>query len=212
MFNIWWRALTPGLRADEAVVSYQVLLEAEPNPTLAKGALWTLVAALIANLMQAPVTLILFFLQAQQSPPAEGTGLGLCLGLLFAPIVSVVGFVVSSAMLWVAARVLGGRGTLNRQAYVQAAVQAPLVIVFAGYTALNLLVSSLLPEAGVISGCIGLLFIPLAIYLGWISLMALRAAHGYGGVQALLTGVLAGGVLALGSFCATSVLTGLFQG
>lgn len=49
MLDIWVRAVTPGLKPDKAVVTYQTLLQEEDNPTLVKPLIWMVISGLITG-------------------------------------------------------------------------------------------------------------------------------------------------------------------
>jgi hypothetical protein len=159
MFDIWIRAIT-----QPRLTTYQGFLEEEPNPTFGKAAGWIALAGLIAGFITSVLYLIL----------GSGWGLtNLICGLIAAPIGAVIGFVIYSAILLAAARLLGGEGTFDRQSYVLAAASAPMSIVSA--------IVTLLPWVGAVLGLLA------SLYYLWLAILGLQAAHGYTAGRAFVT-------------------------
>lgn len=170
MFDIWIRAIKPGLATDKAVATYEVLLQEEPNPTLGKGVKWVAVAGMIAGAIGGFLGLIF---GVAQGVPAGGLFVGWIVSVILVPIEAVIGFVIGSAILLAIAKALGGQGNLGSQSYVLAAAQAPMTIISVAL--------GTIPVAGdTFSGLAG-------IYAGWLGLIAMRAAHRYGWGKAVLT-------------------------
>lgn len=127
--------------------------------------------------------------------------------MIMIPIIGVIGIIISSVILLGIAKVLGGKGNLVSQTYVLAAIQAPMTIILIPLrTTVNGLSDTPFEVIGLITGLI--ILFPLAIYSGWLSIVALRATHAYSGGLALLTVVIFGALI-FGFGCALVMLFGL---
>ena len=155
MFEIWIRAVTR-----PTLATYQRLLEEEPNPSLGTVLLWMAVyGAILAMGME-----LLYFITSL------GEHLDI-ISLLCGPIVvlitavtgTVIGFFIGSGIHFVCAKIFGGEGTFIRQSYLLAAACAPMSII-----SVFLVV---LPLVGPLLALIGIL------YMLWLAVLALQAAH-----------------------------------
>ena len=162
MFDIWIRAIT-----QPRLATYRGFLEEEPNPTFGKAAGWIAIAGLIAGFIGGVLFLIF------GGGPVEWGLTNLICGLIAAPIGAVIGFVINSAILLAAARLLGGEGTFDRQSYVLAAASAPMSIVSA--------IVAPLPWVGVVLGLLA------SLYYLWLAILGLQAAHHYTPGRAFVT-------------------------
>jgi hypothetical protein len=180
MFDIWIRAITRP-RLD----TYEAFLQEEPNPTLGKAAAWMAVAAAIGWVISVVLTAVF------------GAGLiqfdiiTLVCGIVAAPIGAVIGFVIGSAILLVAAKLFGGDGTFVHQSYLLAAAYAPMSIISTAVVAL--------PVVGLVLG------LAASLYSLWLAVVALQAAHSYSRGRAVLT-VLAPTLLVFVPICLIAIL------
>lgn len=180
MFDIWIRAITRPW-----VDTYEAFLQEESNPTLGKAAAWMALAAAIGWVISVVLTAIF------------GGGLiqfdilTLVCGIVAAPFGAVVGFVIGSAILLVAARLLGGDGTFVHQSYLLAAAYAPMSIISTIVVAI--------PVVGLV------LTLAASLYALWLAAIALQAAHGYSRGRAVLT-VLAPTLLVFVPICVIAIL------
>lgn len=171
MFEIWIRAMKPGLAVDTAVIAYETLLAEAPNPTLGTAVKWVAISGVIAGVIQGFIALIFGVTEGQLS----GSLILLSIGNLIAtPIFLVILFMISSVIMLGIAKGLGGQGNLGNQSYMLATVSAPWYLINAAL--------------GIIPGLVGsLITFPVAIYFGWLSMLVLRASHQYSGSRAVLT-------------------------
>lgn len=104
--------------------------------------------------------------------------------LVFGPIGGaigcVIGSVVASAVLYLFAKLLGGKGTFRQQYHLVTLSMAFSMLVMAVAYAANLI-----PLVG--GAIFALILLLLGIYRVYLLTVALREAHGYGTMQAVLT-------------------------
>lgn len=150
MLDIWNRAVMRPFLA-----TYELLLQEQEAPSLVMAAGWMALAG--------------FFAGAIQGILGGGLFLMLCSAPIIA-VVAVIAFVISSAILYIIARALGGDGDLDGQSYLLAAGEAPMLIV----TAL----------LGIIHPALSFL---ANLYTLWLNIVALQAAHRYSRAKAALT-------------------------
>lgn len=171
MFEIWIRAVRPGLAVDKAVAAYETLLTEAPNPTLGTAVKWVAIGGMIAGIIRGFTALIFGVAEGQFSEYS----LLLLIGILIASLILlVIMFVISSLIMLGIAKALGGQGNLGNQSYMLAAVSAPMSIIFAALL--------------IIPGSVGsLISLSIAVYTSWLSMVVLRALHQYSGGRAVLT-------------------------
>ncbi len=102
----------------------------------------------------------------------SGVG-GLVVGLIFGPIITLIGYYVGSAILWVVAKVLGGKGDFMLQANLLATFVVPLFVV-------NLILG-LIPVVG------ALIMLLVNLYWLYLTTLGLQVIHGYTTLKAVLT-------------------------
>ena len=95
--------------------------------------------------------------------PLIGTIFGSGLGIVLGPVVTVIGFLIGSGVLYLIAMILGGEGSFTEQSYLLALFQAPLNIVSS--------VLGLIPIAG---QCLN---IGVWIYGIVLGVLAIQSAH-----------------------------------
>jgi hypothetical protein len=132
-----------------------------------------------------------------------------CGGALGGAIFGLIGFLISSGIYYLAARLLGGRGDFVVQSYLLSLVYGPLGLIYAIIFPFTLL-SAANPVLGLIPN---LLMIPIGI-LGLIMFVrALKSAHGYGTGAALgtifLPGLFFGCIAAMIAIALAGTLTTL---
>ena len=92
------------------------------------------------------------------------------------PIISIIGWLISSAIYYLFARLLSGRGTYTQQSYLIALYQVPLVIIIS--------ISSLIPIVG------SIVSILLSLYSLYLLTVAMRVAHRFSTGRAVLSWVI----------------------
>jgi len=95
---------------------------------------------------------------------------------VFVPCATVYGFYTFEIVLFIVARLLGGKGSFGTQAYVQSLFYAPLALVQQ--------VLAVIPVAG------RPLFVLVAAYSLLLTTTSLKAAHDYSALKAILTWVI----------------------
>jgi hypothetical protein len=103
-------------------------------------------------------------------PPPVGTW------AIIVPCAAVYGFYTFEIVLFIVARLLGGKGSFGTQAYVQSLFYAPLTVVQQ--------VMAVIPIVG------RLLFALVAVYSLLLTTTSLKAVHGYSTLWAILTWVI----------------------
>lgn len=161
MFELWKNAL---------LKPKQTFKAEKKNAKLALGAKYILVSGLITAAITAlsylaglDTTLDSLFLY-----PAL-----VLLYIIFSPVLSVIGWLFSSGVDYIFAKLLGGRGTYEQQTYLISLYVAPISIISA--------VLLLVPVAGLWLSAL------LSLYGLYLVTMALKEAHGYSTGRAVLT-------------------------
>lgn len=190
MLQIWLRAVNPGLTPDKALATFEGILDDEPNPTMGTALLWIAISGVIAAAISGILSLILGLVQG--FPPGMVIP-SLVSILIFIPIAQIIGFLIGSIILFGLSKVSGGQGTLQSQAYLIAAAQAPLGIVIAILAVIPTVVGDIVSIGGIIYG-------------GWLSLMALRTVHRYSAWRALSVILLPVLVISISVICLLALL------
>jgi hypothetical protein len=129
------------------------------------------------------------FLPGVTFTPGLGTILPCACGMTFVGAVAgLLSFFLSSALLFLAARLLGGKGSLVVQSYLLSLVYGPFSLVSSIVAPLGLL-STISPALSLVPALIS---IPISIMSLIMSVRALKSAHGYGTGAALGTMFLPG--------------------
>lgn len=168
--EIWSQAITqPNLQ------SYQDLME-ESNRTLTRAFLWLMGASAIGFLIQLPLTLL-----SDNNVFEAALGSALAVVVCF-PFLIVIGFgfyLLGQAIIFVIAKVLGGKGEFTDQVWLSTAYSAPASLVSAVLGYLNLI------------PCIGaLVSLGFALYTFVLGVIALNTVHQYGWFRAVATLIL----------------------
>jgi hypothetical protein len=179
MFGIWLPAITRPVLA-----TYEELLKEEPNPTLSKALGWIAIAGVIAGAVGGLLNLLFGM--------ARGESLGTLLApwlktLVATPVGALISFVILSAIWLVIARAFGGQGNLGSQSYLLAAAEAPVSII-SGCLAT-------IPGVGSVIAWLA------SIYVVYLTVLALRAAHRFGWGKAVATLLIPIVVLSVGWTC-----------
>lgn len=192
MISIWIRAINPGLTPVKALATYEALLQEELNKGLGKAAVWVLLGGVVAGVIQAFLTFA--------SGILEGLPFGALLQTSFvkgvsSPITGLIEFFIATVVIYLIAKALGGKGRLEDQSYLLAAIWAPMTIVLAIMSLVISVFGVVLAIFGMPPDIAALLSVPLLIYTGWLIVVAFRAPHRYSANRAILTMVLVGIVL-----------------
>lgn len=171
MFEIWIRAITPGLAVGKAVTAYETLLEEAPKPTLGTAVKWVAISGAIVGVIQVFTALVFGVPEGQFT---ENLLLWSIQYVIGGPIVGVIAFVITSVIVLGIAKALGGQGNLANQSYMLAAVIAPMTIIITVLQRIPGLVGNLIVVAAL-------------IYYGWLTIVVLRAPHQYSGSRAVIT-------------------------
>jgi hypothetical protein len=165
-FNVWMEALKNPI---------QTFKKEKKNADLTEGAKNIALAGLITGLISGLVFLVVGSIYSMANPYAMGLiGIPAFVAILIvSPIVSVIGWLISSGIYYLIARLLGGRGDYKTQSYLIALYSAPMGIVI---TVLNLV-----PILGSILSLLG------AIYSLYLLTLSLKETHGFSTGKAVLT-------------------------
>lgn len=111
----------------------------------------------------------------------SGSAGAIVTGLIVGAIVWVIGYYIGTAILWVVAKVLGGKGDLMLQANLLATFVVPLIVVNA--------ILGLIPVVG------ALLVLLVNLYMLYLTTLALQVVHGYTTLNAVLTWLIPGAIV-----------------
>ncbi len=141
----------------------EAAFEAEkPNVNLTNMIIWLAIAGAISGFFGGLWGLIF----------RSGSVAGLITGLIAGAIVAVIGFFIGQAILFLVARVLGGTGDFNTQAYLQSIYFVPIYIVDGVLS---------IPFLG------SLVALVLGLYSLYLTTLALKVTHRYDTTKAVLT-------------------------
>ncbi len=141
----------------------EAAFEAEkPNVNLTNMIIWLAIAGAIAGFFGGLWGLIF----------RSGSAAGLITGLIVGAIFYVIGFFIVQAILFTVARVLGGTGDFNTQAYLQSLYFVPIYIVDGVLS---------IPFLG------ALISFVLGLYSLYLTTLALKVTHRYDTTKAVLT-------------------------
>ncbi|UCG94956.1 MAG: YIP1 family protein [archaeon] len=159
-FNLWKEVL---------LNPKETFKKQEKNADLGKATVHLVIAGLIAGFiggLAAAAGLTATGGMAGLGPGITGAGLGIIAfvgSLIITPIVSVVGWLVGSAILYVFALIFQGKGNYTTQSYLLGLYWAPLIIITA--------ILGIIPFIG------GILNFLVALYGLYLLTMALKQAH-----------------------------------
>jgi hypothetical protein len=177
-FSVWKDAVTKP--SDQTFAT----LAASPNAKLTTALLWVFLGALVSAFLTSlvPNPALNGMLQNYGVDTTNvGGGVGafvirvIC-GAPIAAVISVVFFVIGVGIVYLLARMFGGRGTFDQLAYAFAAILTPFSLVSG---VLGLL--SAIPFVGL---CFGILSLALLIYVIVLQVMAVKGVNQFGWGQA----------------------------
>lgn len=169
----WWKAFTqPGTSTFQDAMSGKSTIKTFVGVTVAAvlglGLSW-LIHQLMAPSTQEFMGLASIWVKSG-TPPPIGTWATLV------PLGVVYGFYSFEIVLFIVARLLGGKGSFGTQAYMQSLFYAPLAVV---------------QQVVVVIPIVGrFLFALIALYSLYLTTTSLKAAHGYSAPRATLTWVI----------------------
>jgi hypothetical protein len=192
-FKIWMDVLEQPI---------QTFKKAKKNADLMQGLMYVAVAGVIIGILSGIKIAVYGNAMTSLLPSLPGAfGVVAFIATVIAtPIANVLSWLFVSAIMYVMARLLEGKGNFKTQSYLYAIYVAPIGIISA--------VLGLIPVIG------GILSIIPAIYGLYLLTMSLKETHGYSTGRAILTWILPALVLALiaaiiGAAIATLFLAGL---
>jgi hypothetical protein len=192
-FKIWMDVLEQPI---------QTFKKAKKNADLMQGLMYVAVAGVIIGILNGLKTAAFGNPLSNLFPSMPvATGIvAFITSVIATPIANVLSWLFVSAIMYVMARLLEGKGNFKTQSYLYAIYVAPIGIISA--------VLGLIPIIG------GILSIIPAIYGLYLLTMSLKETHGYSTGRAILTWILPALVLALiaaiiGAAIATLFLAGL---
>jgi hypothetical protein len=177
-FSVWRDAVT---KPNEQTYASMVQ---SPNAKLTTALLWAFLSALVSSFLTSlvPNAYLRQMMRNYNFGTQElGGGVGAFLirvicGAPIAAVIAVVFFVIGVGIVYLLARMFGGRGTFDQLAYAMAAIQAPFALVSG---VLGLL--GAIPYVGI---CFGLVSLLLLIYVIVLEVMAVKGVNQFGWGQA----------------------------
>jgi hypothetical protein len=203
-FSVWKDAVTKPSDQTFARIALS------PNAKLTTALLWVFLAALVSSFLTALVPNPYLNQMMQNYNPGStnlngGAGailVRLVCGAPIAAVIAVVFFLIGVGIIYLLAKMFGGRGTFDQLAYAFAAFQTPISLVIG---VLGLL--SAIPFA---RACFGLVSLALLLYSLALAVMAVKGVSQFGWGQAagavLLPVVLFCCCLSVGAFAAVNAL------
>lgn len=164
-FDVWKDALLKPFATFEKM---------KKGANLMDGLKHLVVAGVIAGVITAIVGLAAGALVGGSMGSLVG-GFGL-LAIIVTPIVLVIGWLIDSVILFIFAKLLGGKGTFTTQSYLLALYLAPIVVIIT--------ILGLIPLAG------ALLNLLVGLWSLYLLTMALKSAHGFDTLKAALTWII----------------------
>jgi Ni/Fe-hydrogenase subunit HybB-like protein len=202
-WDSWLRALTkPSVDTFERIAN-------DPQASTIRAATWIFFSSLLGLFISIPLILAFnpnLVTQVQQLTGELGSALAAALGLMlcivpFSAAISTVGMMISTALVQLAARLLGGRGTFEGTFNALAAITAPITPV-----------TSLLGAIPLVGGC---LVLPIGLYMLVLDVIAVKASNRFGWGAAiaaiLLPGLVIGGLCCCAAFAIASAAGVAFQ-
>ena len=191
----WWESWTSAI-FKPSVATFERIAN-DPQASILRAGLWVFFGALVGMLISVPLSLLLkpdLVTQLQQVTGEIGSALAATLGLMlcvvpFGAALSVLGMIISGALIQLVARLFGGQGTLEGTLNALAAITAPLTPV-----------SALLGVIPVAGGCLSL---PVSLYILVLNVMAVKASNRFGWGAAIGAVLLPG--LVIGGLCCCAV-------
>jgi hypothetical protein len=197
-WDSWLKALTkPSVDTFERIAN-------DPQASTIRAATWIFFASLVGLFISVPLTLVFnpaLVTQLQQAAGEASSALVGALGLMlcivpFSAAISAAGMAISTALIQLAARLLGGKGTFEGTFNALAAIAAPVTPI-----------TSLLGAIPVVGGCLAL---PVGLYVIVLNVIAVKASNRFGWGSAilaiLLPGLVIGGLCCCAAFAIGSVV------
>lgn len=198
----WWESWTSAI-FKPSVATFERIAN-DPQASILRASLWVFFGALVGMLISVPLGLVFnpdMVNQLQQVTGELGSALTATLGLMLcvvplSALFSVLGMIISGALIQLVARLFGGQGTLEGTLNALAAITAPLTPV-----------SALLGVIPVVGYCLAL---PVSLYIMVLNVMAVKASNrfGWGAAVAavLLPGLVIGGLCCCAAFALASAI------
>lgn len=181
--QIWIKAVTkPSDKTFAEIVD-------QPGVSVQTAFIWVFIGGIISGISQALVSIIRNamgttpaipgFEQFSQSGAGGGGSIffSAIIGLCVSPIITVVAFAISTALIQWVAKLFGGIGTFEKQAYAFASVSVPATVVMS-----ILSILSVIPYVG---ACFGFLTFGVLVYLIVLNVMAVKGVNQFGWGQAV---------------------------
>ena len=188
-YRTWVNALTKPNEQTYAEMA------ASPEASASKAYLWVFLTGMLVYVVAMVVQLIVGGAMGGQNIGIFEMGSSAIALICAAPVgagFSVLGFMISTALIQWVARMFGGTGDFNRLAYVFGAIAAPLAILSAVIT-----LFAAIPFIGVLFGLLGF---AVGIYALILNIMAVKGVNQFGWGQAAGSVLLPG--LVIGFLCA----------
>lgn len=155
-FQKWYDALTK---------PKETFKKEKKNASLSEAAKNIGLAGLIAGIIQAIVTLAL--------STSLFSVVFAAASIVLMPIVSIIAMLIGSGVLYLLAKVFGGKGNFNTQTYLFSLYQAPIILIAT--------LVSFIPVAGIIIGFV------IELYALYLLTLALKETHNYSTGKAIAT-------------------------
>jgi hypothetical protein len=191
-WDSWLKALTrPSVNTFERIAN-------DPQASTIRAATWIFFSSLVGLFISVPLTLAFnaeLVNQLQQATGQMGSALAAALGLMlcvvpFSAALTTLSMMISTGLIQLAARFLGGRGTYEGTFNALAAITAPITPV-----------ASLFGAIPVVGGCLTL---PIGLYALVLNVIAVKASNRFGWGAAigalLLPGLVIGGLCCCAAF------------
>jgi hypothetical protein len=175
----------------------------DPQASTIRASLWIFFSALVGMFISVPLGLVfnpLLITQLQELVGELGSAMTAALGLMlclvpFSAALTVVGMMISTGLIQLTARLLGGQGTFEGTFNCLAAIAAPI-------TPLSWILSAI----PVVGGCLAL---PLSLYTLVLNVMAVKASNRFGWGAAIgaviIPGLVVGGLCCCAAFAIGSM-------
>jgi len=181
----------------------------DPEASTIRASLWIFFSTLVGYFISVPLGLLIYpdlLTTAQEALGEFGSAMAAALSLMLCLVplgaaLSVVGMMISTALVQLTARLFGGQGTFEGTFNCLAAIAAPITPV-----------SSILSAIPVVGSC---LTVPLGIYMLVLNVLAVKASNRFGWGAAigsiLLPGLVVGGLCCCVVFAISVVFGVAFQ-
>lgn len=198
----WWQSWLSAI-TKPSVATFEKIAN-DPHASTIRAALWIFFSSLVGLFISVPLNLAFnpaLITQIQEATGEIGSALAAALGLMLCIVplsaaISVVGMMISTALIQLTARLLGGQGSFEGTFNGLAAIAAPITPV-----------TSLLGAIPVVGGCLAL---PIGIYVLVLDVIAIKASNRFGWGAAIaaivLPGLVIGGLCCCAAFALASVM------